>query len=68
MEDARNDKFLNTNVGKDTSSGIAGGQRSDVTADNPVPSAPFFGVRTLTDIPLDDKLFDPQYWTTAHWR
>ena len=32
----------------------AGGERSDVTADNPVPSAPFFGPRTLTDIPLDE--------------
>jgi outer membrane lipoprotein-sorting protein len=21
-----------------------------------------------TDVPLDNKLFDPQYWTTAHWR
>ena len=21
-----------------------------------------------TDVPLDDKLFDPQYWTSAHWR
>jgi hypothetical protein len=20
-----------------------------------------------TDVPLDDKLFDPQYWKTAHW-
>jgi 5-methyltetrahydrofolate--homocysteine methyltransferase len=28
-----------------------------VTADNPVPSAPFFGTRTLTDIPLDE-VFD----------
>jgi 5-methyltetrahydrofolate--homocysteine methyltransferase len=54
MDDARSDKFLNTNVGKDTSSGIAGGQRSDVSADNPVPSAPFFGSRTLSDIPLDE--------------
>jgi 5-methyltetrahydrofolate--homocysteine methyltransferase len=54
MDDARSDKFLNTNVGKDTSSGIAGGQRSDVSADNPVPSAPFYGSRTLTDIPLDE--------------
>src|SRR5256885_7701301 len=40
--------------GKDTSAGTAGGKRSDVTADNPVPSAPFFGTRTLTDIPLDE--------------
>lgn len=21
-----------------------------------------------TDVPLDDKLFDPQYWKTAHWQ
>src|SRR6476646_4879507 len=54
ISDAKSDKFLGTNVGKDMSSGIAGGQRSDVTADNPVPSAPFFGTRTLTDIPLDE--------------
>jgi len=54
ITDAKNDKFLNTNVGKDTSAGTAGGQRSDVTADNPVPAAPFFGARTLTDIPLDE--------------
>ena len=54
LEDARTDKFLHTNVGKDTSSGNAGGERSDVTADNPVPSAPFFGAKTLNDIPLDE--------------
>jgi 5-methyltetrahydrofolate--homocysteine methyltransferase len=54
LDDARTDKFLHTNVGKDTSSGNAGGERSDVTADNPVPSVPFFGTRTLSDIPLDE--------------
>jgi 5-methyltetrahydrofolate--homocysteine methyltransferase len=54
LDDARNDKFLNTNVGKDTAAGTAGGTRSDVTTDNPVPSAPFFGVRTLNDVPLDE--------------
>ena len=54
LEDARNDKFLHTNVGKDTSAGTAGGRRSDVSADNPIPSAPSFGVRTLRDIPLDE--------------
>ena len=54
LEDAHNDKFLNTNVGKDAAAGIAGGARSDVTTDNPVPSAPFFGVRTLGEIPLDE--------------
>src|SRR5439155_852174 len=57
MEDARTDKYLHTNVGKDQPSGIAGGQRSDVTADHAVPTAPFYGVRTLRDIPLDE-LFD----------
>jgi len=54
LEDAKNDKFLHTNVGKDTSAGTAGGQRSDVTADNPVPSVPFHGTRTLHDVPLDE--------------
>ena len=57
LDDARSDRFLNTNVGKDTSSGTASGQRSDVSADNPVPSAPFFGTRTLADIPIDE-VFD----------
>src|SRR6185503_19967368 len=54
LDDAKNDKFLNTNVGKDQSAGTSGGQRSDVSADNPVPSAPFFGTRTLHDIPRDE--------------
>ncbi len=54
LDDARNDKFLNTNVGKDQAAGNAGGKRSDVTADNPVPVAPFFGTQTLNDIPLDE--------------
>jgi 5-methyltetrahydrofolate--homocysteine methyltransferase len=54
LDDAKADKFLHTNVGKDVASGDAAGQRSDVSADNPVPSAPFFGARTLTDIPFDE--------------
>ncbi|MEP6496145.1 MAG: homocysteine S-methyltransferase family protein [bacterium] len=54
LDDALNDKFLHTNVGKDVASGTTGGARSDVTADNPIPSAPFFGTRTLNDIPLDE--------------
>jgi 5-methyltetrahydrofolate--homocysteine methyltransferase len=54
LDDARNDKFLNTNVGKDQSAGTAGGQRSDVSSDNPVPTAPFFGTQTLKDIPIDE--------------
>jgi 5-methyltetrahydrofolate--homocysteine methyltransferase len=36
---------------------VSGGERSDVSADNPVPAAPFFGTRTLTDVPLDE-VFD----------
>ncbi|MEO6878060.1 MAG: methionine synthase [Gemmatimonadaceae bacterium] len=54
LADAENDKFLHANVGKDKSSGTDDGKRSDVSADNPVPSAPFFGTRTLIDIPLDE--------------
>jgi 5-methyltetrahydrofolate--homocysteine methyltransferase len=54
LDDARSDKFLSTTVGKDVAAGTAGGARSDVNADNPIPTAPFFGVRTLDDIPLDE--------------
>ncbi|MDB4905928.1 MAG: metH [Gemmatimonadetes bacterium] len=54
IADARSDMFLRANVGKDIASGDAGGERSDVTSDHAVPVAPFFGTRTLTDIPLDD--------------
>jgi 5-methyltetrahydrofolate--homocysteine methyltransferase len=54
LEDARNDKFLHTNVGKDIASGNDAGKRSDVSADNPVPTPPFFGTRTLGDIPIDE--------------
>jgi 5-methyltetrahydrofolate--homocysteine methyltransferase len=54
IDDARNDKFLHTTVGKDVAAGTSSGARSDVSADNPVPRAPFFGVRTLNDIPLDE--------------
>lgn len=54
IADARADKFLATNVGKDQSAGAAGGARSDVTSDNPVPAAPFFGTATLRDIALDE--------------
>jgi 5-methyltetrahydrofolate--homocysteine methyltransferase len=57
LDDAENDKFLHANVGKDKSSGTDDGRRSDVTADNPVPSAPFFGTRVVHDIPLDE-VFD----------
>ncbi|MBA3672301.1 MAG: cobalamin B12-binding domain-containing protein, partial [Gemmatimonadaceae bacterium] len=54
IADARSDAFLHGNVGKDVRSGIAGGERSDVSHDHNVPAAPFFGPRVLDDIPLDE--------------
>ena len=57
LEDARNDVFLKTAVGKDIGSGDAGGARSDVASDNPVPNPPFWGTRVLRDIPVDE-VFD----------
>ena len=54
LHDARHDPFLQTNVGKDATQGTADTARSDVTADHAVPEAPFFGVRVLEDIPLDE--------------
>jgi 5-methyltetrahydrofolate--homocysteine methyltransferase len=54
VADAKSDKFLHANVGKDVAAGLAGGRRSDVNADNPLPAAPFYGARTLDDIPLDE--------------
>jgi 5-methyltetrahydrofolate--homocysteine methyltransferase len=57
LEDARNDVFLKTAVGKDIAVGDAGGERSDVAADNPVPRPPFWGTRVIRDIALDE-VFD----------
>jgi 5-methyltetrahydrofolate--homocysteine methyltransferase len=57
LAEARSDAFLHGNVGKDKAQGIQGGERSDVTHDHAVPSAPFFGARVLEDIPLDE-VFD----------
>jgi 5-methyltetrahydrofolate--homocysteine methyltransferase len=56
LEDARNDVFLRTTVGKDIAVGDQGGARSNVSQDHAIPAAPFYGVRTLRagDIPLDD--------------
>jgi 5-methyltetrahydrofolate--homocysteine methyltransferase len=56
LEEARNDAFLHGNVGKDKPQGIQGGERSDVSHDHAVPSAPFYGTRVL-DVPLDE-VFD----------
>ncbi len=57
QDDARNDVFLRTNVGKDVSVGDSAGARSDVAANNPLPSPPFWGTRVVRDIPLDE-VFD----------
>jgi 5-methyltetrahydrofolate--homocysteine methyltransferase len=54
LDDARNDVFLRTSVGKDIAVGDAGGERSDVAATNPVPTPPFWGTRVVRDIPLDE--------------
>jgi 5-methyltetrahydrofolate--homocysteine methyltransferase len=56
LDDARNDVFLRTTVGKDVAVGDQGGARSNVSQNHPVPAAPFLGVRTLRegDIPLDE--------------
>ncbi|HUF66354.1 MAG TPA: methionine synthase [Gemmatimonadaceae bacterium] len=54
LDDARNDVFLRSSAGKEIAAGLAGGERSDVAADNPLPSPPFWGTRVLRDIPLDE--------------
>ncbi|MFL5613875.1 MAG: methionine synthase [Gemmatimonadaceae bacterium] len=56
LDDARNDVFLRTTVGKDIAAGNIAGAKSAVAQNHPVPRAPFFGVRTLreADIPLDE--------------
>src|SRR5688572_17237403 len=54
IEEAREDVFLHTQVGKDQKAGDVEDRRSDVPSDNPVPAAPFWGARVLRDIPLDE--------------
>ncbi len=54
LDDARNDVFLRTAVGKDIGVGDSAGTRSDVAANNPLPSPPFWGTRVIRDIPLDE--------------
>ena len=56
LDEARTDVFLRTSVGKDIASGDAAGVRSEVSADHPVPAAPFFGTSVLRDIPLGEVL------------
>ncbi len=52
LDEARNDVFLHTTVGKDIAAGSASTERSAVRTDGPVPAAPFYGARVLRDIPL----------------
>jgi 5-methyltetrahydrofolate--homocysteine methyltransferase len=54
IDDARNDVYLHARTGKDVAVGDAAGARSDVTQDHPVPTPPFWGVRVLDDIPVDE--------------
>ena len=54
LDEARTDVFLRTAVGKDIAVGDDAGVRSDVTQDHAVPVPPFFGVRTVREIPLDE--------------
>ncbi|MDE3152930.1 MAG: methionine synthase [Gemmatimonadota bacterium] len=56
LDDARQDVFLRTAVGKDARAGTDDEVRSGVRADHPVPTPPFYGTRTLRDIPLDEVL------------
>jgi len=57
LDDARNDVFLRTLVGKDIAVGDAAGERSEVVANNPLPSPPFWGTRVIRDVPIDE-VFD----------
>src|SRR5687767_7278221 len=54
IDDARNDVYLHTRTGKDIAVGDAAGAKSDVTQDHAVPTPPFWGVRVLEDIPIDE--------------
>ena len=54
IDEAREDVFLHTQVGKDQKAGDVDDRRSDVPSDNPLPTPPFWGTRVIRDIPLDD--------------
>src|SRR3954462_15509531 len=57
LSDARNDKFLASNTGKDVAKGSEDTRRSDVSQDHAVPVPPFWGAKVLRDIPLQE-VFD----------
>jgi 5-methyltetrahydrofolate--homocysteine methyltransferase len=52
LDEARNDVFLHTTVGKDIAAGSASTERSAVRTGGPIPAVPFYGARVLRDIPL----------------
>jgi 5-methyltetrahydrofolate--homocysteine methyltransferase len=54
IDEAREDVFLHTQVGKDQKAGDVEDVRSDVPSDNPIPTTPFWGTRVVRDIPLDE--------------
>ena len=54
LDDAKTDKFLGSNTGKDVAVGTTNTQRSDVSADHAVPAPPFWGTRVLDSIPLKE--------------
>ncbi|HJR66458.1 MAG TPA: methionine synthase [Gemmatimonadaceae bacterium] len=54
IDEAREDVFLHTQVGKDQKAGDVEDRRSDVPADNPIPAPPFWGTRVLREIPIDE--------------
>jgi 5-methyltetrahydrofolate--homocysteine methyltransferase len=56
MAAARADVFLKSGVGKDIARGDSAGARSDVRADLPVPTPPFWGARVLHEVPVDEVL------------
>ncbi|HEX5581050.1 MAG TPA: vitamin B12 dependent-methionine synthase activation domain-containing protein, partial [Gemmatimonadaceae bacterium] len=56
LEAARADTFLNATVGKDRRGDGSSTERSDTPPAPDVPTAPFWGTRTLTDIPLAEVL------------
>ncbi|HVA58319.1 MAG TPA: methionine synthase [Gemmatimonadaceae bacterium] len=69
IDDARRDVFLRSDAGKDVRAGTESEERSGVRADHPVPTAPFYGTRTLRDIPLDEvfELLDVDELYRLQW-
>ena len=54
LREARDDVYLHAAVGKDRLSGNAAGERSDTPPAPNLPAPPFWGTRTVRDVPLDE--------------